>query len=111
MAARKKAVAKKASAKKPMRDERGNPTSAKEVYQDANSAMRGAMNKRLFYPDTAPTAKVRAIPGYVKAATQGAKDAKASAQSRYSRLTGGGSAPGRSQGPRAGGGGLLGRGK
>jgi len=30
---------------------------------------------------------------------------------RYGRLTGGGAAPGRSQGPRAGGGGMLGRGK
>ena len=104
-----------ASSKKPRRDEDGNPTNTKEVYQDANSAGRAVKNKSsIFYPSGQYPVKVRNIPGFNKANMQGFKDAQNSSSSRYSRLTGA-AAPGQGMGGRGqgsrGGGGFLSRGK
>lgn len=104
-----------ASSKKPRRDEQGNPTNTKEVYQDANSAGRAVKNKSsIFYPSGQHPVKVRNIPGFHKAVTQGFKDAQNSSSSRYARLTGA-AAPGQGMGGRGqgsrGGGGFLSRGK
>lgn len=109
--AKKRSVSKKrgVSSKKPRRDEQGNPTNPKEVYQDANSAGRAIKNKSsIFYPSGQYPVKVRNMPGFHKANAQGFKDAQNSQPSRYSRLTGGGAAPGRGMGQGgSGGGGFL----
>lgn len=123
------------SSKKPARDEQGNPTNTKEVYQDAHSRARAlAKGSSIFYPSTLQPAKVRNLPGYVQAVMQAEKDVKAASPEKtgpapknprvpknpsphtqnraslYARLTGGGSAPGRGMGQGSrGGGGFLGR--